>query len=467
MNKPSYIFAIIFLSMVIIGGMIHSWVWFRMGPEMVYLQSYLNWFSFGSVAAVVADAFVLYYFYTRRWKFVFIAGIIVMVLLILQDVLEYTRLVNAQLSPDSYHSVIRIIYFIFSVVIGVAITLAARHEKILKWSGILIALTGFLYLILAFYNFFGLTPQFVMSAFMWVSFLSNSIYVFFILVFVREMKKLTFGDRPSWTHQGLYVVTTIGALFLIVLLFSTGMQLAIETRSSLNWKKIRPAASRKLAERFEDRVFVSSRGDTLHYFLMKPVNYDTVQSYPLVTCLHGGAIGTGDIEIHEPAPFLSLPENHKKYPAFIFVPQVRVGYTWGWLPGFPGMDSLVFEAITALELEFSIDDRRLYITGPSGGGYGTWHYITTHPNTFAAAIPMSGIGNPQLAKDIIHIPVWAFHGDLDRNVPVSGSRNMINAMRKAGGDPRYSEFQGVAHNVWPEIVKTPGVFEWLFAQKRQ
>ena len=82
-------------------------------------------------------------------------------------------------------------------------------------------------------------------------------------------------------------------------------------------------------------------------------------------------------------------------------------------------------------------------------------------------MPICGSGDPSLADKIAHVPVWAFHGDADRNVPVTGSRNMIEAMRKAGGNPKYNEYAGVGHHVWPEIEKTPGVLEWMFEQRRK
>lgn len=82
-------------------------------------------------------------------------------------------------------------------------------------------------------------------------------------------------------------------------------------------------------------------------------------------------------------------------------------------------------------------------------------------------MPMCGAGDPSLAGKITNVPVWAFHGDVDRNVPVTGSRNMIEAIREAGGNPKYNEFAGVGHNVWPEVEKTDGVLDWMFSQKRK
>jgi len=85
---------------------------------------------------------------------------------------------------------------------------------------------------------------------------------------------------------------------------------------------------------------------------------------------------------------------------------------------------------------------------------------------FAAAIPISGGGNPALAQNIVDIPVWAFHGRKDRNVPVSGSRDIIQAIKNAGGDPRYTEYPDERHDIWEKVTNTPGLLDWLFAQKR-
>jgi predicted peptidase len=171
--------------------------------------------------------------------------------------------------------------------------------------------------------------------------------------------------------------------------------------------------------------------------------------------------------VTEPAPLLSKSENRKRYPAFLFVPQAPPGILWGGIPNVPSIDSLVFEAMRSLEEEFEIDEKRRYVAGISGGGYGSWHFISTRPEMFAAAVPICGAGNPALANHAVKVPVWAFHGTTDRNVPVSGSREMVEAIRQAGGNPKYTEFSGVGHNVWPQVSETTELLDWLFAQKRE
>ena len=127
---------------------------------------------------------------------------------------------------------------------------------------------------------------------------------------------------------------------------------------------------------------------------------------------------------------------------------------------------LVYETINALA-EPGIDVKRRYVTGVSRGGYGTWQFICNRPDMFAAAMPVSGAGDPELASKVVNMPIWAFHGAKDRNVPVSGSRDMITAIKKAGGHPEYTEYPDEEHNIWDKVSETPGLWNWLFAQKRK
>ena len=100
------------------------------------------------------------------------------------------------------------------------------------------------------------------------------------------------------------------------------------------------------------------------------------------------------------------------------------------------------------------------------GGDGSWHFIITRPQMFAAAIPICGGADPSLGKSIAHIPVWAFHGTKDGAVPVALSRDMIDAIKAAGGSPLYTEFPDAGHISWPLAYDTPGLLDWLFAQTR-
>ena len=124
----------------------------------------------------------------------------------------------------------------------------------------------------------------------------------------------------------------------------------------------------------------------------------------------------------------------------------------------------LMEAIDDLVKKHSIDPNRIYITGQSMGGVGTWGIIATHPGKFAAAAPVCGIWRPEDAPKMKGIPVWAFHGEKDTTVPVSGSRDMIAAIRKAGGKPKYTEFPGVGHGSWEPAYAMDEFWTWMFRQ---
>ncbi len=203
---------------------------------------------------------------------------------------------------------------------------------------------------------------------------------------------------------------------------------------------------------FEAYIFSNNRGEKLPYRLLMPLNYDSTKKYPLVVCLHGSS-GRGSDNIKQvgtslTAEWLSEYDNRVKYPAFIFVPQCPAEKSRGGLPDLPAIDSLVFETIHDLEGRLSIDKD---ITGISLGGYGVWHFITTRPGMFAAAVPISGAEDPSLAQKCIDVPVWAFHGAKDRNVLAKGSRLIIDAMKKAGGAPLYTEYPDAAHDIGERI----------------
>jgi predicted peptidase len=127
---------------------------------------------------------------------------------------------------------------------------------------------------------------------------------------------------------------------------------------------------------------------------------------------------------------------------------------------------MTLSIVESLEKEFSIDQRRIYLRGQSNGGNGTWDLAMKRPNLFAAAVPLCGGGNPALAARIAQLPVWAFHGEKDDVIPVDSSRRMIAEMKLLGGNPKYTEYPKVGHDVWLHALKEPGLVDWLFAQHR-
>lgn len=231
-------------------------------------------------------------------------------------------------------------------------------------------------------------------------------------------------------------------------------------------------------DRFEARTFTA--GDyKLPYRLLKPRNYDRSKKYPLVVFLHGaGERGDDNTKqlVHGMNDFAS-DEIMAKYPAFVFAPQCPAEQKWvdvDWgakshtLPEKPSRSlSAALQAIEALRQEFSLDEKRIYITGLSMGGYGVWDAIARRPELFAAAAPICGGGDPALAKQVQVVAIWAFHGDADNAVPVERSREMIAALKAAGAHPKYTEYPGVGHDSWTQTYHDPALYEWLFTQRKK
>jgi predicted peptidase len=191
------------------------------------------------------------------------------------------------------------------------------------------------------------------------------------------------------------------------------------------------AVAANALERFEARTF--QEGDSkLNYRLLKPKAYDAKQKYPLVIFLHGAGERGDDNEkqlVHGMNDFAS-DEIMAKYPAFVIAPQCPAGEQWGGInrlaksPTPPDQFAPALEAtlkaVETLRKEFSIDDKRIYITGLSMGGYGTWDALAKRTELFAAAAPICGGGSAAAASQMKDVPIWAFHGADDKTV--GGSR---------------------------------------------
>jgi predicted peptidase len=232
-------------------------------------------------------------------------------------------------------------------------------------------------------------------------------------------------------------------------------------------------------DRYEARTFTDAAGKKLNYRLLRPKGYDANKSYPLVLFFHGAGERGSDnkIQLVHGMNEFAADEIMKKYPAFVVAPQCPEGMQWvdvSWTadshtmpkePAEPLRQSL--DLVAALQKEFSVDEKRLYVTGLSMGGFGAWDAIQRRPDLFAAAVSVCGGGDAALAEKIKAVPMWAFHGAEDGAVKPQRSRDMIAALKKAGGSPRYTEYEKVGHNSWEKAYADPKMYEWLFAQKRK
>jgi predicted peptidase len=230
--------------------------------------------------------------------------------------------------------------------------------------------------------------------------------------------------------------------------------------------------SEAVTGRFEGLTFEGSDGHAMPYRLFRPAKVVPGRRYPLVIYLHGsGGTGTDNRRQYLGGNLLgshvwAVDRNQAKHPAFVLVPQSDQGWAvQPETPIAPGV-ALLFELLSKVTGELPVDGKRIYVTGQSMGGYGTWYVGMYRPEMFAAMVPVCGGGAPSWAAKLGKVPLWNFHGTADQTVPVTRSREMLEALRKAGGKPLSTEYPGVGHNSWELAYSEPALVDWLFAQHR-
>ncbi|MGC4066127.1 MAG: prolyl oligopeptidase family serine peptidase [Polyangiaceae bacterium] len=219
----------------------------------------------------------------------------------------------------------------------------------------------------------------------------------------------------------------------------------------------------------------------LPYRLFVPQGYDAARSYPLVLYLHGAGVwGEDNVrQLTTHVAELTSTKRQSKDSAFVLVPQCPKGDEWvnrHDKPPFHNYEQskvpeslasvLVFEVLDWLKQTYSIDPRRIYVTGYSMGGSGTWDFVTRHPGVFAAAVPVTGVSDPRRAEAIATLPVWAFHGEKDPVSPASNTREMVERLRSLGAPVRYTELAGVGHDSDRAVYFDDAVYTWLFSQSK-
>lgn len=222
-----------------------------------------------------------------------------------------------------------------------------------------------------------------------------------------------------------------------------------------------------------------ANGMSLPYRLLRPAKEEKGTTYPLVIFLHGaGERGTeNETPIVHGVKEFATPGARKDFPCFLIAPQCPDGKRWvevDWslrsheMPKDPSEpEALLLKLLHSLEQSHPIDKSRIYVTGLSMGGYGVWDLISRYPNRFAAAVPVCGGGDESQGIQAAKIPVWAFHGAKDGVVIPERSRNMIEALKKAGANPKYTEYADVGHDAWNRAYADPAMMRWLFSQKQE
>jgi len=218
--------------------------------------------------------------------------------------------------------------------------------------------------------------------------------------------------------------------------------------------QLQAAEARQTRARLDTQVRVS-----LDYLLYLPRDYEQKGSWPLVLFLHGAGERGCDLELVKRHGPPMLIEKGKEFPFIVVSPQCPKDRWWHPIELTALLDDVVSK--------YKVDKDRIYVTGLSMGGFGTWMLAAYTPDRFAAIVPICGGGEVAWTKRMAHLPVWVFHGAKDEGVPLSRSRDMVDALKKNRGDVKFTVYPEAGHDSWTATYNNPEVYEWLLKQKRQ
>jgi predicted peptidase len=217
----------------------------------------------------------------------------------------------------------------------------------------------------------------------------------------------------------------------------------------------RKPAGKQVEKQFEKEITIKVK---LNYLLYLPAEYDKEKAWPLVLFLHGAGESGSDlkrVKRHGPP---KLIEAGKDFPFIVVSPQSPGR---GWNP--TALNALLDDVIAS----HKVDRDRIYVTGLSMGGFGTWALAAAYPDKFAAIVPICGGGNPRAAKTIKDLPIWVFHGAKDRVVKPGLSEAMVKALKAAGAKQvKFTLYPDADHDSWTEAYNDPELYKWLLKQKR-
>ncbi|MFT3934690.1 MAG: prolyl oligopeptidase family serine peptidase [Chitinophagaceae bacterium] len=193
-------------------------------------------------------------------------------------------------------------------------------------------------------------------------------------------------------------------------------------------------------------------------YLPDAYNNDTTMKWPLVLFLHGSGEAGVDIEkikVHGPP---KLIEAGKKFPFIVVSPQAPPNTGW--------QSEVIKGLLDDVKKKYRVDNDRVYLTGLSMGGFGTWDLAEKYPNEFAAIVPICGGGDTSKVWKLRHTPVWCFHGALDNVVPIASSQRMVDALKPYNANVKFTVYPTANHNSWEVTYNNDSVYTWMLSQKK-
>ena len=202
---------------------------------------------------------------------------------------------------------------------------------------------------------------------------------------------------------------------------------------------------------------------TVEYLLYLPKDYDQHEQLPLMLFLHGRGESNGPLSLVAKWGPPKLVAQGEEMPYIIVSPQCPRSDSWSSERQQKRLIELLDTVIDSLK----VDEHRIYLTGLSLGGYGSWRLAADHPDRFAAVVPICGGTNPKDAKALKDLPIWAWHGDQDFVVPIKQTQGIVDAIKAAGGKSiQFTTLEGIGHNSWSSAYATPDLYHWLDKQRR-
>ncbi len=206
---------------------------------------------------------------------------------------------------------------------------------------------------------------------------------------------------------------------------------------------------------------VTVGGKDMKYVVYIPDSYDPKKPMPSIIFLNGaGECGTdGWRQVYHFGGAIKLAAD--KWPFIVMFPQKQdVKSAW------QDEEPMVMEILRKTRAEFNVDDSRLYLTGLSQGGHGTWNIAARNPGMFAAIAPICGWASEEVAKKVAGLPIWTFHGDKDEAVKLECSENMKKWIEAAGGQCKLTVYEGVGHNSWDNAYRNEDLGAWFLEHRK-
>ncbi len=210
--------------------------------------------------------------------------------------------------------------------------------------------------------------------------------------------------------------------------------------------------------KFEKEISIMAKAN---YLLYLPEHYKSAKDkkWPLMIFLHGsGERGDNLDQVKKHGP-PKLVENGRQFDFILVSPQCPAGKRWDV--------NILNELLHFIIDNYAVDTNRIYLTGLSMGGYGTWDWAINNPKIFAAIAPICGGGDPQRACKIKNMPVWVFHGAKDNVVQPWRSEIMVDALKKCNANVKYTVYPDAGHDAWTQTYNNQELFEWFLQQKKK